>query len=132
LLSISLLMNSLFIIMFLYSRPPLRFNKEMRHVFNFNITMARFLDNFFFMAFLLYLLNVRIVQSKWFSATRWNICSPQSAQRHVGMVRRQTVGEPLRLRRRTYHRYQGEGRRVQAVGGGKLMINGGNLNKLQL
>ncbi|MDR1814427.1 MAG: histidine kinase [Tannerella sp.] len=115
-LSISLLMNLLFLIMFMYGsrpsfirdegprgrfgrppfgvespvpdkrpdfdkpphefsfddEPPARIEAQMRHVFNLNMTLVRFFNNFA-MAFLLYLLNFRIFRMQWFGSKRGKI-----------------------------------------------------------
>jgi len=59
---ISLLMNILFVIMFFFGRPPVMGNAPIEHVFRLNHTMMRFVSNLF-LAFLLYILNFRLVRS---------------------------------------------------------------------
>ncbi|MDR1722676.1 MAG: histidine kinase [Tannerella sp.] len=61
-LGISLLMNILFVIMFFFGRPPVREIAPIEHVFRLNHTMMRFVSNLF-LAFLLYVLNFRLVRS---------------------------------------------------------------------
>lgn len=70
-LSISLLMNILFLIMFFFGRPPMN-GSERFHVFRLDITLMRFSANFA-IAFLLYILNFRLVATKWFQTRQGKV-----------------------------------------------------------
>jgi len=64
-------MNILFLIMFFFGRPPVIENERF-HVFRLDITLMRFAANFT-IAFLLYLLNFRLVIRKWFQTRKGKI-----------------------------------------------------------
>jgi len=65
-LCISILMNILFIIMFLYGRPPMPVNEHFRRDFDLNHILVRTFIHFI-QAFLLLLINFRLIRSKWFA-----------------------------------------------------------------
>jgi sensor histidine kinase YesM len=65
-LSISLLMNMLFLITFFYGRGNVPENPDFRHIFRLDITLLRIFLNFL-TAFLLYLLNFSLLKQNRFS-----------------------------------------------------------------
>jgi len=65
-LSISLLMNILFLIMFFFGRPPMD-NSGVEHVFRLDFTMIRFFANFLF-ALLLYLFCFNLIKTEFFKS----------------------------------------------------------------
>ncbi|MDR1763151.1 MAG: histidine kinase [Dysgonamonadaceae bacterium] len=67
--SISLLMNLLFLTMHFYGRPPIREDSPMGHVFRLNFTLIRIFTTFL-IAFLLYILNFSLIKSK-LSSQKW-------------------------------------------------------------
>ncbi|MDR1527792.1 MAG: histidine kinase [Dysgonamonadaceae bacterium] len=64
--AISLLMNMLFLIMFFYGKSTARMDGHPPHFFRLDLTLFRIFF-IFLVAFLLYLLNFRLLKSAWFS-----------------------------------------------------------------
>ncbi|MDR1681927.1 MAG: hypothetical protein LBS25_00845, partial [Candidatus Symbiothrix sp.] len=65
-LTISLLMNLLFLIMFFYGRPPMmRENHPIEHIFRIQDTLVRIVSNFL-VTFFIYLLSFKLLRNQWF------------------------------------------------------------------
>ena len=73
-LSISLLMNMLFLIMFFYGRSTDRMNEPDQHILRIDITVLRIFFNFL-VAFLLYLIYFGLLKHKWFSRKGYKMYS---------------------------------------------------------
>jgi len=73
-LSISLLMNMLFLIMFFYGKSTDRMNEPVQHIFRIDITILRIFFNFL-VAFLLYLLYFGLLKHKRFSRKGYKMYS---------------------------------------------------------
>jgi hypothetical protein len=67
--SISLLMNMLFLIMLFYGKSNVRMNEPepVQHIFRLDLTVMRIFFNFL-VAFILYLLYFGLLKNKWFSS----------------------------------------------------------------
>jgi sensor histidine kinase YesM len=71
-LSISLLMNIFFLIIFFYGKSIAHGNEHVQHIFRIDTTLLRIFFNFL-VAFLLYLLNFNLLKHSWFSRKKKRI-----------------------------------------------------------